>query len=424
MTVWRWSLLVVLATALSPDFAHAKEVWTNANDHIAIKTLIVNPDGGAAPTLHLTFFVRAKVWLLLGEPVVYCDAAVQASVFAPNTLRPPYNKIGTRVILQNIDVYDVDITFKVHGPYGDTSARFHCDIGAPGRVYLPPMGASFMRLSPKDRERHFSFNVPGSPNWDKLFFSAVGKLYEEKRAQEHFNASMDKRMRLRILGFPPAPKVPDFQIRARVSATGVEMIAARHQRDAARTQLERERERWKREDAARRADLARRASRLKTVEGRGVAGQGDPFWSSPDDVSTPAQKKTRARVEEATKKLAQREQQLHRARSAFVARRAKVRREVANRSKGLAERVCQRSHNVYNQCISKACGGWPHYPIHFTTNTCDKACQAASAKRIERKLRSERDAWRRCASIYRPRCSKKGASDKNKCVSNFKLTPP
>ena len=123
------------------------------------------------------FDLTWKVWTLLNEPVVDSTVAwslTGAVVKTAGFLKAEKGVSGRPVpkeVAAKIRVYDVVFLLGLsYEGLGSASCNLSIDPGVLSKPYLGPL-ADFRRLNAESRKSFFSFNVPGSPDWSKLFWS-------------------------------------------------------------------------------------------------------------------------------------------------------------------------------------------------------------------------------------------------------------
>ncbi len=440
-------LLAILAILSAPALAEAKDPWVDDSDPIATKTVkLVVADESPGLSYSLTFHVRAKAWLLLDDPVVYCDTAVELSLF-DSYLRPPYDILTREEAAELARIHDVEFTFKVQGSNGDTGYRLRCDPGSLGKSFHPRAGrSSWLRLKKDARRPYVSYNVPGSPKWSRTF-TRGGKAVPAEEARRVFRDNLDAEGLLRLRGFLDKD-YPDFTIEARVSSADVERRLAELTLERERAALEEAKATWAREDKTRRALLVEQNPKPKRVGGVTVAAQDDPFWGTPEEVTTPKEAKAREEQIARVPSSERRTKKWQKARRDFEARERAARERVPKKSKGVVEGACRRAVDRFDACLIKRCGVFPTpSPLGIMFHqealcsgsgaqrqACedkkarDKKLAKARAKELEKQeaieMRKKQDAWRSCASNARPACLKVGQPDYSTCRKTIDLSAP
>jgi hypothetical protein len=188
----RGLVLLVFLAALSPQVAGAQ--WTSqapayrvSADYVPVWRMR-DPDLGwrAVPNTHFqsltvghTLWVRARIWLLLGEPVVICDVAY----------RPTEHWAGAQ------DIRPTAFALSFPSPIGSNVDRLVCDAG----ILSPPIAGR----TPKEDD--FSFNVPSVPGWSRFVTDKITTwpdqdpqgakraLQAQRDGQERSNPAADAR---------------------------------------------------------------------------------------------------------------------------------------------------------------------------------------------------------------------------------------
>jgi hypothetical protein len=154
-------------------------------------------DGDIKLTGTAFFIIHWKIYPLLGEPVVYCDAAW---FFAGKVTVVGHGKPIPRDVLEKIRITDAKMIAWLMPGRRDTLT---CDLGAMGAPYLIPYMRSVKWLTQKvrswrgkTRARYRSYNTPGSPDWTELFRHGTSGSWLSETAAK---AIMKGRIRLEPL---------------------------------------------------------------------------------------------------------------------------------------------------------------------------------------------------------------------------------
>lgn len=152
-------------------------------------------DIGFEHGLKMDLVLNWRVWTLLGEPVVDCRAAwlLPSSTYStPEAILKltQNNKLGQDWVKDTIpwDIISrigiVDLKIALCFMYTSPPTYLLLDPGSMSKPFLGDK-AAFDRLPTKEQEKYMSFNVPGSPAWDKLFArNEKGALFVDKSAAQ------------------------------------------------------------------------------------------------------------------------------------------------------------------------------------------------------------------------------------------------
>ncbi len=131
-------------------------------------------------------YVEWKIGVLMGEPVLNSKAIVSIPLnFRDSKQRVTYKgeefEVPTEVV-KKISV--VSAKASIYVPY---YIYMDFDLGAMGDIYW---GENVSFLSKDKKERYFSFNVPGSPEWNNLFY----KLNQLSDTREYLSEEESKKI--------------------------------------------------------------------------------------------------------------------------------------------------------------------------------------------------------------------------------------
>ncbi len=122
---------------------------------------LVKADGGDGDHAFIGLELRSKLWTLIGEPVTLCVARWTLSSVSIGGKAYSRNDIPTKV-WQQITLYD---------------AKIHL------RLYSKAFGFFYYQCDPgvfsSAGDAQASFNVPGSPDWSKLFYRLPSRVTEK-----------------------------------------------------------------------------------------------------------------------------------------------------------------------------------------------------------------------------------------------------
>ena len=122
-----------------------------------------------------------KLWPLMGDPV-----KVSYSVWSPKRLQVWIHRDGAeelekqdRILWDKLRLYEVKI--EANQASGMFTVNTEFDIGVGGKPYYKSLGLRTGYASKADKltnlkkayKGYLSFNVPGSPNWDAIFYNSV-----------------------------------------------------------------------------------------------------------------------------------------------------------------------------------------------------------------------------------------------------------
>jgi hypothetical protein len=389
------------------------------------------------------FLVRYDVWVLLGEPVVYCDMAWRW--IGPRTPAVD-NRVeieGTRTsipwdVARQMRVFNVWVAPRVHWQ-GFRHIHLPCDPGAiAGPVDVPL--ARLARLSEEERNRAFSFSVPTSPSWDDLFWdqgpsglwSSFPRPLEDLRTPRRVSAADAKRIvgrgfRLVVEGNAPGTlvhySVDANPLRAWIASQEIEALTARRAAE---------------QEAFEAAQAQRAAAR-----GHGTSEDPADFWATLDDPRTVAQQSEDAAAEremrERVAELAGREREARQRldaarRGASQAELARAQRRRALGESTFGRERCEGVDQKVAECVRERCGFRPHDPRSVLSfhaagpPMTPEERERAAARRREREREEGRryeealGRWRACEENARRACTPAGYGDTESCLREARQT--
>lgn len=157
--------------------------WTDGKMPIALTSPHEhwNIQVGHGVLVQLQFYVRARMWRLAGEPVVYCDVAVGKKVIRRPT-GAEWKGYSDADFAEAVRIYDVDMSLKVDGR---DKSWVECDAGAISEQNVPNP-RRFLQMPAEQRAEYFSFNTPRSPKWSKLVLPYGIRAYEKGTKSRHY----------------------------------------------------------------------------------------------------------------------------------------------------------------------------------------------------------------------------------------------
>ncbi len=279
-----------LILSLVPFFLNAEE-WSGESTCMEVvpsASVLLGADDMSVQA-SLFFRVKWKAWTLMGEPVV--DSSVAWTINNVSITQAPFLKLKKDIpavpkeIASKIRLIDAAFLGKtsfVRSPLirfdpGVLSAPYLSGYGKLGGegdgVYLKD--GSFSRLAAKEKERWFSFNVPGSPDWGKLFWVETG------------------RETWKISGAYAPAEAKEFMRRGFSPLYAIKLESATLDLSAVRNWLQ---DLENKEIAALKAATDKRSDELAVKEEKRKKAESADFWGTPASVFTIEDEKERAEI--------------------------------------------------------------------------------------------------------------------------------
>lgn len=431
------ALVALGVLALQPERPATADIWVDDTRHVPARaSLFLRADG---ITLSGMAFARARVWTLVGEPVVYCDVAIGIT----NANLPiAMNRVQQREAIEAVTLLDANLRLSLA-----MAPQIHvdCDAGALGRPFMPTPAdfrydTPIPLTDPKLRIRYVSFNVPGSPSWDRFLYKLEGpqrtkKYLSADAAKATFKRYANTKHRLPLQGFRPlAVRMSNaYTVELDVSVAAVHHLQFTNTVAATRAEQARFEATQRVREEQRRKQLAsqRPATPPTTANGTRVVGQQDPFWSLPASVATPQEQAKRTDL---AKRLAEAERRTAEAarKVAEDAARVRSRASLGDPVEQLRAR-CTRSRDAYAACVQRTCGADPG-PYTFgrimvASFICKQGGPPCAEQREEHRRREAEadrrhreehrrraDRYRSCELGARSSCAGSGTHDVEACI--------
>jgi hypothetical protein len=347
-----------------------------------------------------------KVGVLLGEPVVYAEAAALVPADARIALNdlPGQLELGQsavvsppREVLARIRVIDLLVRGHARGK-GTITFSPYCLALDPGAMSKPFIGddlgyGGFSSLTREERKQYISFNVPGSPSW--------GEMFEDEKSLKDRN----RRDRFAPPGFAKECVLKGFDllrpevVRCRFDLTPV--MDWLRQEQQARIAQERSR-------------IAAARKVIEEKKARSEKAAADDFWNTPENWETRADRDERISYEQSVQKVVQSEARTAKAAEVIAAASQSVEKEV-RRPASLEESAIRSIDLLRRRAMDKIsdyqrqkCGSYPEPRLMLTASRVgenltaeerERREQAAreAARERERELARQQAEWKECA---------------------------
>ncbi len=427
--------LALLGSCALPGRAHAKAFRGETEIFIPL-----SDETRFIGDTHL--MLRWRVWSLMGEPVVYCQAAWIAE---PEILRARLDEpeapdeVLRRASLVSVYVATSVMTQEKPGfLWEQQSVWMPCDVGAMTKVFLGSV-KQFQALPEREKEPYFSYNAPESPSWGTLFKVGNSNV-PAGRAK-----SILKQHGLRLYEVPGWGKAV---VKAKLLAWALGLW--RSEQRSARLAEERKRVEAERQERRRQAYGTGDSSSTPSPPAREGSGdfwstphtqaktEATDFWSAPDDPLTVEERKEdlqfQATQSEISAAAASHEADQRRQQELIAAKQRELERRTS-------DKWCDEVSSKVSQCIYDACGSRPSRSLGLTVcpvddrccgmcssdytappEGCESYCYEVKQARRERarELESKQDDWDRCADRERPDCGPEGFVDVPTCQAEMK----